>query len=234
MTRSGLRGITQSWNAAPLAIAMAADLLEASVATAQDAAIGEASDPMPWIILIVGLVAAALVARIVWKTMGARHGKPAEYEPILVFAPPPPGHDPSVPPQPLPLVPKPADYVESSTIRFYRPPEGTVQFLPGRLEIAEGEDRGHQIRFIRAWGEDQEVTFGRSEGPPHRHIQLRAPTVSRNHARMRFDGSQWAIENLSSTNPIMVNGEAANGEQRILREGDRVSMGEIVFTFRER
>jgi hypothetical protein len=126
--------------------------------------------------------------------------------------------------------------VEGKTIRFYRPPEGTLQMLPGRLEIVEGEDRGQAIRFVRTRGGLQQVTFGRREGAPYEHIQLRAPTVSRQHARLDFEHGHWNIYNLSETNPVLVNGEslAAGHGVRPLSDGDRIEMGEVVFRFRER
>jgi pSer/pThr/pTyr-binding forkhead associated (FHA) protein len=53
---------------------------------------------------------------------------------------------------------------------------------------------------------------------------------------MRYDGGEWRIANLSSTNPVVVNGEELNGggDARPLHEGDRIEMGEIAFVFRER
>jgi hypothetical protein len=128
------------------------------------------------------------------------------------------------------------ELVEGNTIRFYRPPDGTLQLLPGRLEIVAGEELPHDIRFIRARGEEPEVTFGRSDGPPHRHVQLHARTVSRQHARMRFAERHWFIENLSDTNPVVVNGEELDSGDggHELKEGDRIEMGEVVFRFRER
>ena len=76
-----------------------------------------------------------------------------------------------------------AHLVEGTQVRFFRAEEGTLEFLPGRLEIVGGEDTGQEIHFARQVGEDDViVTFGRSEGPPLRHIQLLDPTVSRQHA----------------------------------------------------
>jgi pSer/pThr/pTyr-binding forkhead associated (FHA) protein len=74
------------------------------------------------------------------------------------------------------------------------------------------------------------------DGPTYRHVQLPAQTVSRMHARMRFEGGRWQISNLSPTNPVVVNGEPldADGESRLLAEGDRVELGEVVLRFRER
>jgi hypothetical protein len=116
------------------------------------------------------------------------------------------------------------------------PVEGTLQFLPGRLEIVDGDVPGRDIRFVRTWGEIPEVTFGRVAGPPYRHVQLRSQTVSRQHARMQFAEGRWKLINLSQTNPVVVNGEAldtAHG-QRVLRDGDEIEMGDVLFRFRER
>ena len=127
--------------------------------------------------------------------------------------------------------------VEGHSVRFHRPMEGTLQFLPGRLEIVEGGDEGHEIRFVKTFGLDgNQITFGRDEGPVYRHVQLRAPTVSRQHARMRFADGAWALTNLSRTNPVAVNGDELDASDGtvVLADGDRIEMGEVVFRFRER
>jgi hypothetical protein len=144
---------------------------------------------------------------------------------------------------PLRLEPNDADplrrYDEprhSPPLRVHRSPthEGTLQFLPGRFEVVEGRDIGQEIRFVRAPGaEATQVTFGRTEGPPYRHVQLFEPTVSRHHARMILDGRSWQLINLSRTNPVVVNGAPMQGEGAnvVLADGDRVEMGEVVFRF---
>ena len=144
--------------------------------------------------------------------------------------------------------------VEGQDIRYWRPADGTLQFLPGRLEIAAGRDVGQEVRFVRTGGPDgTRITFGRAEGAPYRHVQLTEPTVSRAHAQMIFEpattspnGSaprgtsgnpaQWRLENLSSTNPVSVNGRALSARggpaaSVILAEGDRIEMGEVAFIF---
>jgi len=149
------------------------------------------------------------------------------------------------------------DAVDSPSIRYWRPADGTLQFLPGRLEIAAGRDVGQEIRFVRTAGPDgARITFGRAEGAPYRHVQLREPTVSRAHAQMTFESSQaasngsrsrgtngslasWRLENLSSTNPVTVNGRALNSHggaeaSVILADGDRIEMGEVAFIFHSR
>ena len=119
--------------------------------------------------------------------------------------------------------------------RSSRLTEGTLQFLPGRLEVVEGRDMGQEIRFVRQPGEDgTTVTFGRSDGPQYRHVQLHEPTVSRLHAKMSIEGKRWRLTNMSTTNPVTVNGAPLEGEGNslVLSEGDRVEMGEVVFVFR--
>ena len=146
--------------------------------------------------------------------------------------------------------------VDGQSLRFWRPADGTLQFLPGRLVIAAGRDVGQEIRFVRTEGPDgTRITFGRAEGAPYRHVQLREPTVSRAHAQMIYEQptvsngsgsrgitgitSHWRLENLSSTNPVAVNGRPLNGQgglsaSVILAEGDRIEMGEVAFIFHSR
>lgn len=130
-----------------------------------------------------------------------------------------------------------AHLVEGSQVRFFRAEEGTLEFLPGRLEIVGGEDIGQEIHFARQVGdEDVTVTFGRSEGPPLRHVQLLDPTVSRQHARMTFNGQRWHLSNISTTNAVLLNGSALpdGGAGITLQQGDRLEMGAVVFVFHER
>lgn len=119
--------------------------------------------------------------------------------------------------------------------RAPRPAEGTLQFLPGRFEVLEGREIGQEIRFVRQPGSAiTEITFGRQDGTAYRHVQLHEPTVSRLHAKMSLEDRDWRLTNLSATNPASVNGKplpAENGSV-ILRDGDRVEMGEVVFRFR--
>jgi pSer/pThr/pTyr-binding forkhead associated (FHA) protein len=125
-------------------------------------------------------------------------------------------------------------FVEHAPTRAAAP--GTLAMLPGRLEVVAGEARGHDIRFVRTTANgEQQVTIGRGEGPPYEHVQLRAPTVSRRHACLCYREGQWSITNLSSTNPLLVNGVplTTGGSARPLDDGDMIEMGEVVFRFRD-
>jgi hypothetical protein len=128
--------------------------------------------------------------------------------------------------------------IEGRSLRYYQQAEdGTLEFLPGRLEVIGGADRGQEIHFVRPTQEElPSVTFGRLEGPPHRHVQLLDRTVSRQHARLTFTDSRWHLTNLSHTNPVQLNGAALpdEGPATILTTGDRIEMGAVVFVFREK
>jgi pSer/pThr/pTyr-binding forkhead associated (FHA) protein len=122
-------------------------------------------------------------------------------------------------------------------VRFFRAEEGTLEFLPGRLEVVGGEDVGQEIHFVRQPGEDTAtITFGRSEGTPLRHVQLLDPTVSRQHGRMTWIQPSWYLVNLSSTNPVVVNekGLPTGGKATVLTDGDRIEMGAVLFVFHAR
>ena len=130
-----------------------------------------------------------------------------------------------------------AHLVEGAQVRFFRAEEGTLEFLPGRLEVVQGEDIGQEIHFARQVGDgDITVTFGRSEGPPLRHVQLLDPTVSRQHARMTFTDQQWQLSNLSTTNAVLLNGASLPdpGTSVTLQDGDRLEMGAVMFVFHAR
>jgi hypothetical protein len=124
---------------------------------------------------------------------------------------------------------------EAKVRRSTRPMDGTLQFLHGRFEVVEGREIGQEIRFVRQPGSAQtEVTFGRQDGVAYRHVQLHEPTVSRLHAKMTLEDKEWRLTNLSATNPASVNGKPLAPDQGsvVLRDGDRVEMGEVVFRFR--
>ncbi|HET9983243.1 MAG TPA: FHA domain-containing protein [Longimicrobiales bacterium] len=113
--------------------------------------------------------------------------------------------------------------------------DSTLRLLPGRLEVLAGAgDR--EIRFVQGSAAVTEITVGRQTGPATRHLQLPAPTVSRLHARLRYESGSWSIANLSRTNPVVVNGAPMSdvtAEHRLC-EGDRIEVGEYIFIFHER
>lgn len=69
-------------------------------------------------------------------------------------------------------------------------------------------------------GAQEELVIGRDA---RSDVVLRGPHVSRRHARLRFRGGVWAIQDLGSTNGTLLNGcPLARGT---LRPGDILSIG---------
>jgi len=56
--------------------------------------------------------------------------------------------------------------------------------------------------------------------------------VSRRHAKLAFNGYQWTVEDLNSTNFTFVNNQKVNpGVPQPLNNGDQVRLGKVVLTF---
>lgn len=92
--------------------------------------------------------------------------------------------------------------------------------------IAHPENRRLGARYRITPGAPIEV--GRS---PHAAISLpEVPSLSRNHARLRFDKGRVLLEDLGSRNGTFVNDRAVRGAAE-LRSGDRFQAGAVHFKF---
>lgn len=132
------------------------------------------------------------------------------------------------------LLDREEEIAPDETVVFNRPVDEPMQILPGRFEVIAGEPDTEDLRFFSRLGEAPRIVVGRDTGPPHRHITLRSPTVSRRHARIDFDNGDWTITNLSQTNPVIVNDRVLTngGSARKLSDGDRIELGEVALRFR--
>jgi hypothetical protein len=121
----------------------------------------------------------------------------------------------------------------SETVRFIRPADEVVQLLPGHLEVLSGDTRHQEIRFVRVAGQQPQLILGRNPGRSPQHIALNSSTVSRQHARLAYSGGKWAVANLSTTNPVVVNDQQLTNldGERQLADGDRIELGEVVLRF---
>jgi len=70
------------------------------------------------------------------------------------------------------------------------------------------------------------VTVGRSD---ENHIQINHPSISSAHAEFRFEGGDYRLVDLNSTNGSRVNDEKT--EEAILRNGDVLMLGNILFSY---
>ena len=114
----------------------------------------------------------------------------------------------------------------------------TLVFIPGKLVIKNGEDKGKEI-FLAGYQDSDGaiVTLGSKEETGDRkssHIRLMEPTVSRSQAEIILlnKDKKMVIKNLSKTNYTQVNGEELlpNAIKEI-KSGDLIKTGEIEFQY---
>jgi FHA domain len=128
------------------------------------------------------------------------------------------------------LWPESEQEFDGRTMRFSRP-DPTMQVMPVRLEVIGGGDTGEVVHFVGVPGAPIEMMLGRSPGLGPSNVQLKQKTVSRTHAIIRHRHNEWLIENLSMTNPTVLNDEVLGVKERLLTDGDRIEMGEVIFRF---
>ncbi len=108
--------------------------------------------------------------------------------------------------------------------------EMSESFCPESLSDQTGENRstlivifGAQIGKCYRIGNGDHI-IGRS---PSADIQIDQDSVSRQHAKLRFDGEQLTVQDLGSTNGTFINGDrVASGR---LEVDDRLHIGETIF-----
>jgi pSer/pThr/pTyr-binding forkhead associated (FHA) protein len=76
---------------------------------------------------------------------------------------------------------------------------------------------------------DRTAVLGRTEGAD---LVIPNDTVARRHARFAFTGASWTVEDLGSHCGIFVNDEAIWSTATLLREGDRVRIGQVILRVR--
>lgn len=137
--------------------------------------------------------------------------------------------------QPSEAPPAPLQVIEGRTIKMHAPPPNTIKLLPGYLEVLSGDDAVKEIRFYKLKGEAvPETTFGRATGRPYVHIQLKPMTISSRQAKLSFDQGQVKLTNFATneSNPTKVNGrDLGVDEMVVLKDADRIDMGEVAFKF---
>lgn len=125
------------------------------------------------------------------------------------------------------------------------------QILPQAVALNDGDwvtlgETLYQVRLMDAggqWLSDRTVPTGPptiKEAPSSTQltigrlapcaIQIPSPLVSREHARLTWDGERWDIEDLKSANGTFVNGQRLVG-RTTLNLGDRVAIATFGFLF---
>ena len=92
----------------------------------------------------------------------------------------------------------------------------------GSLIVIYGDELGRRVRVGT-----EPLVIGRS---PQCEIQVDQQSVSRNHCRIRFDGTDFLVRDLGSTNGTYVNDDPVVGDAR-LRHGDQLKVGRTILKF---
>lgn len=94
--------------------------------------------------------------------------------------------------------------------------------MPILLTITQGLQTGRELTF-----ESAEVNIGRTS---ENDLVLHDHGVSRQHARIVLRDDKYYVADMGSSNGTVLNGSLLSGEQQ-LRDGDKIGVGPVEFTF---
>lgn len=109
-----------------------------------------------------------------------------------------------------------------------------ASFVEGEEELAPQPSEAASLTLYEREGYAR--TFRLGTGPitlgrlPECDIVVSDPGASRQHARIRHADGEYVLTDLGSTNGTLVNDEAV--QERILDDGDRITIGETLLEFR--
>ncbi|MBN2198773.1 MAG: FHA domain-containing protein [Candidatus Aminicenantes bacterium] len=138
----------------------------------------------------------------------------------------PPSAAPGAPPVPsAPAAPSYDRTRQVSTAEIERQVGGMktkqVPSMLAELRVMTGSQSGKSFPL------GFETVIGRVRGD----VILEDASVSKEHAKIVFLGNKFAVENLSQTNPVILNGEKVQA-QKELKSGDEIIVGLIKLQFR--
>lgn len=103
----------------------------------------------------------------------------------------------------------------------------------GRLEVVNsGQTNDRKLSQGSVLNLQAETTLGAD--PTKNNLFLDEPTISGRHARMSWDGHDWWIEDLDSSNGTRVNGkDCRSGSKQPVPVGTRLRLGDMEFRLLE-
>ncbi len=181
------------------------------------------------IALILALV--IVLGLIIYFLAKSRQEKPAK---STTAAPPKPEPQPSEKPR------------EEKTVIFSKDAPPTMKFIPGKLEILNGPDKGKTIPLAGyPTPEGSIVSIGRdyngweslvSGDRKHSHIRIKdeSKTLSRMQAEIIYNDKKVYLKNLSKINPTQVDGIDVPADTMVeVKKGSEIKAGFIEFRYRE-
>jgi hypothetical protein len=122
------------------------------------------------------------------------------------------------------------------TIRIVTDSPKTLKFIPGKLVITAGADKGKEF-MISGYPTDRGnvVSIGRESiggDRAYSHIQLTGKTISRKQAEIIQNDGKLFLRNLSETNHTEMDGDELNPEQEMeIKPNSVIRMGEVEFQY---
>ena len=97
----------------------------------------------------------------------------------------------------------------------------------GNLVITSGPQEGHNIPLLL-----KEITVGRATSNAVWEIGLQDQSVSRPHAKLKYQEETWILYDLGSSNGTKINNTPVTEQGRPLRDGDIITFGQTLVLYR--
>ena len=97
----------------------------------------------------------------------------------------------------------------------------------GNLVITSGPQEGHNVPLLL-----KEITVGRATSNATWEIGLQDQSVSRPHARLKYQEETWILYDLGSANGTKINNTPVTEQGRPLRDGDIITFGQTLVLYR--
>lgn len=175
-----------------------------------------------WDMTLVLLIAAIVVVAIIILIVALRPKK----QPMVQMG----GAAATQPPPP----PRPASTQNPPAMQTRQVSQAELATQLGEIKTAQVPTKLAQLVIIggdmngKAFPLKLSTTIGRDSGD----VVLKDSSVSKEHARILFEGNDYHIENLSQTNPVVLNSQRLGSERKVLNEGDEMILGLVKLTFK--
>lgn len=113
------------------------------------------------------------------------------------------------------------EVVDETSKEIVAPPVDEGDMPPAKLTIVEGTGKGEVVELTAA-----ESTIGRASSNA---VVLKEAKVSRQHALIKRQGVEYLIEDLHSSNGVIVNDEKV--QSHVLGDGDIIRIGDFALKF---
>lgn len=114
------------------------------------------------------------------------------------------------------LTPQPVTPTGNDTVRIKNAYDNVLPLA--WVVVLNGPFAGREFRLHRI------TDIGRE--PDHNDVVIDDRTISRQHARIRYEKGAYVIYDLASANGVFVNGEQV--QRRVLTHGDRIKLGQVM------